>query len=190
MRVLSKLRLLAMLLAVGVLAGYWLYSSDWFQRKYIYPFPHQQLVYHYAIQNELDPFLVAAIIRTESKFLPRARSPRGAFGLMQMMPETARWVAKESDEADFSLERLAEPEVSIRMGTWYLANLNREFKGNPVLLLAAYNGGQGNVKEWIQRYGWDRQFSDTAQIPFKETREYVGRVLYSQKRYAELYGVD
>lgn len=188
MRVFSRLTLLALVLAVGIVAGYFTYSSDWFQKKYLYPFPHQTLVYQYAEKNNLDPFLVAAIIRTESKFLPRARSPRGAFGLMQMMPETAQWVARESGEPEFRLENLAEPEVSIRMGTWYLANLYREFKGNPILMLAAYNGGRGNVKEWVARYGWDGSFSDAGQIPFKETREYVARVLHSQKRYADLYG--
>lgn len=188
MRVFSRLTLLALLLLVGMLAGYFTYTSEWFQKKYIYPFPNKDIVYQYSLKNNLDPFLVAAIIRTESKFLPRARSPRGAFGLMQMMPETAQWVAKESKETDFNLERLGEPEVSIRMGTWYLANLTREFKGNQVLVLAAYNGGQGNVKEWMQRYGWNAAFADASQIPFKETREYVGKVLHSQKRYVELYG--
>jgi soluble lytic murein transglycosylase len=180
--------LLALVLFLGLLAGYFTYTSDWFQKKYIYPFPNKELVYQFSQKNNLDPFLVAAIIRTESKFLPRARSPRGAFGLMQMMPETAQWVAKESKEIDFRFESLADPEVSIRMGTWYLANLDREFKGNNVLMLAAYNGGRGNVKEWIQRYGWSMTFSDASQIPFKETREYVGKVLHSQKRYRDLYG--
>jgi soluble lytic murein transglycosylase len=188
LRVFSKLTLLALVLLAGMFAGYFTYTSEWLQKKYIYPFPNRDIVYQYSLKNNLDPFLVAAIIRTESKFLPRARSPRGAFGLMQMMPETALWVAKESKETDFSLESLADPEVSIRMGTWYLANLNREFKGNHVLVLAAYNAGQGNVKEWMQRYGWNMAFSDASQIPFKETREYVGRVLHSQKRYLELYG--
>lgn len=191
MRVLSRVKILAFLLCailLGALSGYLVYDSDWFQKKYIYPFPHQEIIQQYALENNLDPFLVAAIIRTESKFLPRARSPRGAYGLMQMMPDTALWVARESKEADFSLERLAEPDVSIRMGTWYLANLNREFKGNQMLVLAAYNGGQGNVKEWMRRFGWGMDFADASQIPFQETREYVGRVRHSQKRYAELYG--
>ena len=177
-----------MVVCVITSIAYFTYTSDLFQRKYIYPFPNKDLVYRYCLNNNLNPFLVAAVIRTESKFLPRARSPRGAFGLMQMMPETALWVAKESKEQDFYLERLADPEVSIRMGTWYLANLNREFRGNRVLVLAAYNGGQGNVKEWIKRFGWDSQFSDYSQIPFRETREYVGKVLDSESRYQELYG--
>lgn len=189
MRVFSRLALSALALVCSIAAiVFFTYTSDWFQRKYIYPFPYKELVYEYSLKNEVDPFLVAAVIRTESKFLPRARSPRGAFGLMQMMPETAQWVAKESKEQDFSLERLAEPEVNIRMGTWYLSNLQREFQGNPSLVLAAYNGGRGNVKEWMKRFGWDGNFSDHSQIPFKETREYVGKVLRSQKRYRDLYG--
>ena len=177
-----------LLLVLALFLGFITYSSDWFQKKYVFPFPNQELIYHYAVKNNLDPFLVAAIIRTESKFLPRARSPRGAMGLMQIMPETAQWVAQEAKESDFTLDRLADPEVSIRMGTWYLANLSREFKANPVLVLAAYNGGRGNVKEWMQRFGWSYQLVDAGQIPFKDTREYVAKVLYSQKRYSELYG--
>ena len=188
MRVFSRLMIPVAIFLIGLSIALYTYTSDWFQKRYIYPFPNQDIVFHYSLQNDLDPFLVAAVIRTESKFLPRARSPRGAFGLMQMMPETAMWVAKESNETAFNLERLAEPEVSIRMGTWYLANLNQEFKRNPVLVLAAYNAGRGNVKEWIQHHGWSQEFSDTAQIPFKETREYVGKVLSSRQRYAELYG--
>ena len=188
MYIVSRVTRMVFGLLLVTLVGYFIYTSDWFQKKYVYPFPNKDIVCQYSIKNNLDPFLVAAVIRTESKFLPRARSPRGAYGLMQMMPETAQWVAKEAKEKDFSLERLAEPEVSIRMGTWYLANLNREFRGNSVLVLAAYNGGQGNVKEWMQRYGWTSDFEDASQIPFRETREYVGKVLTSHKRYVELYG--
>lgn len=188
MRVLPQVKVIILIILAISLAAFFTYTSDWFQKKYVYPFPHQALVYEYSLKNNLDPFLVASVIRTESKFLPRARSPRGAFGLMQMMPDTAQWVAKESQESNFTFDRLAEPEVSIRMGTWYLANISREFKQNEVLVLAAYNGGRGNVKEWVSRFGWPADFQDASQIPFQETREYVGKVLAGRKRYAELYG--
>lgn len=163
------------------------YSSEWFQKKFIYPFPHQDLVMQYAVKNDLDPYLVAAVIRTESKFVNQARSPKGATGLMQMMPETAKWVAEQTDYPNFSLTDLEDPEVNIRFGTWYLASLRKEFNNNDVLVLAAYNGGRGNVNQWMRQYGWTMSFKDANQIPFQETREYVGKVLRSKQRYKELY---
>lgn len=172
-----------------MVVGYGIYHSDRFQKKYLYPFPYQEIVYTYAAEKELDPFLVAAVIRTESKFNTTARSPKGAFGLMQMMPETAKWVAEQMDFSDeFTTEQLGNPDVNIRMGVWYLSSLKKEFKGNQVLMLAAYNGGRGNVKQWMERYDWTMSFNEPEKIPFLETREYVNRVLYSKKRYQELYG--
>lgn len=174
-------------LLVIVVGAYLGYSSDWFQKKFIYPFPHQDLVFKYAAKNNVDPYLVAAVIRTESKFVSQARSPKGAIGLMQMMPETAKWVVEQNDYPNFSINDLEDPEVSIRLGTWYLASLKKEFNNNEVLMLAAYNGGRGNVKQWMRQYGWTMSFKDTNQIPFQETREYVGKVLRSKQRYRELY---
>jgi soluble lytic murein transglycosylase len=145
-------------------------------------------VYEYAVKNEIDPFLVAGVIRTESKFVPLARSPKGALGLMQMMPETARWVAEQQENPDFVMNDLENPEISIRMGTWYLASLKHEFKNNEVLTLAAYNGGRGNVRQWMRQYDWSMSFQETEQIPFGETRDYVGKVLRNKQRYQELYG--
>jgi len=180
--------LVSIILLIGV-PLYGVYNSDWFQKKYLYPFPYSDIVYRYALEKEIDPFLIAGVIRTESKFNAQARSPKGAIGLMQMMPETAKWVAEQMDfPTDFDISHLESPETNIRMGTWYLSSLKKEFKGNDVLVLAAYNGGRGNVKQWMGRYNWTMSFNETSQIPFLETREYVNRVLYSKKRYQELYG--
>lgn len=173
---------------IVIFGAYIGFNSDWFQKKYLYPYPYRDLVYQYALEYELDPMLVAGVIRTESKFIPQARSPKGAMGLMQLMPETAEWIATQLEYQDFSLSDLEDPEVNIKFGTWYLASLKKEFKGNEVLMLAGYNGGRGNVKQWMQKYGWSMSFSDIDQIPFKETKEYVGKVQRSKKKYQELYG--
>ncbi|MBQ1889509.1 MAG: lytic transglycosylase domain-containing protein, partial [Selenomonas sp.] len=84
-------------------------------------------------------------------------------------------------------EGLHEPDRNIRYGTWYLATLQKEFHGNDVLALAAYNAGRGNVQEWMKENDWSYDFADIEAIPFKETREYVRQVLADQKKYRELY---
>jgi len=188
LHILARMKVLGSIILTVVVISYGIYSTDWFQKKYLYPFPYRDIVYRYALEKELDPFLVAGVIRTESKFNTQARSPKGAVGLMQMMPETAKWVAEQMEEYDFDISELENPEVNIPMGTWYLSSLKKEFQGNEVLLLAAYNGGRGNVKQWMGRYNWNMSFADVEQIPFPETRAYVYRVLESKKRYQELYG--
>ncbi|MCX7781392.1 MAG: lytic transglycosylase domain-containing protein [Negativicutes bacterium] len=182
------LRLMAVLFAIVLAVGYAVYSTDWFQKNYLYPFPHQEIIYRYALEYDLSPFLIAAVIRTESKFVPTARSPKGAVGLMQLMPETANWIAAQLEFKDYDIKVLENPETNIRFGTWYLASLKREFGDNEVLVLAAYNGGRGNVGHWMKQYGWSGSFRDIEQIPFRETREYVAKVLRDTKRYQELYG--
>jgi soluble lytic murein transglycosylase len=186
--ILTWMKVLVRNIVILAIIGYGVYNTDWFQKKYIYPFPYQDIVYQYALERELDPFLVAGVIRAESKFDTKAVSPKGALGLMQMMPETAKWVAEQMERNDFTTAQLENPEINISMGTWYLASLKKEFKGNEVLMLAAYNGGRGNVKQWMGQYAWDMSFHDSKKIPFGETKKYVDRVLYSKKRYQELYG--
>lgn len=182
------LAVLALTIALAAAAGFIVYHSDWFQKEYFYPFPYKEKVFHYGLENEVDPFLIAAVIRTESKFVAAARSPKGAMGLMQMMPETARWVAGQVGQESFRDAMLNDPETSIRFGAWYLASLKKEFDGNEVLVLAAYNGGRGNVNQWSRQLGWGKDFRDTDRIPYKETREYVKKVLAARERYRALYG--
>jgi soluble lytic murein transglycosylase len=188
LRIFTWLKLLALTLVLTVAASYFLYNSDWFQRKFLYPFPHRETVYRYALERSLDPHLVAGMIRTESKFIPTARSPKGAVGLMQIMPETGYWVAEQLNTANFTEAMLTDPELSIRFGTWYMASLKKDFRDNEILALAAYNGGQGNVRQWMRQYGWTADFRDVDKIPFPETREYVKRVLRAKDKYRDLYG--
>jgi soluble lytic murein transglycosylase len=188
LRILNWIKALVGTVLILAIASYEVFTSDWFQKKYMFPFPYQDIVYQYSLERDIDPFLIAGVIRTESKFNNQAKSPKGALGLMQMMPETATWVAEQMDNIEYDITQLENPEVNISMGTWYLASLKKEFKGNEVLMLAAYNGGRGNVKQWMGQYEWTMSFDEIDRIPFRETREYVNRVLYSKKRYQELYG--
>lgn len=182
----KKPALLILLLLLVVLA-YASYQSDWLQKKVFYPYPYKELIAEYAEAENLERSLVAGVILNESKFRNEARSHKGAMGLMQLMPDTAKWIAEQMEDEAFLLEELNDPEINIRFGTWYLNSLHREFKGNEVLMLAAYNAGRGNVKEWMKKYQWDMEFSDVQQIPFKETREYVAKVLKSKQKYDLLY---
>ncbi|MDD6383475.1 lytic transglycosylase domain-containing protein [Mitsuokella sp.] len=163
------------------------FFSEPFQRNYLYPFPYRDMVDTYAVRYQVDPHLAAAVIKTESKFKNEVHSHRGAVGLMQLMPDTAAWIAGQLDDASYSEDALHEPERNIRYGIWYLHSLQQEFDGNDILALAAYNAGRGNVQDWILEYGWPRDFHDVDAIPYQETREYVKRVLMNERKYRELY---
>lgn len=135
--------------------------------------------------------LLLAVARQESQFDPRAVSPAGARGLMQLMPATARLVARELDTGFDLAALLDEPDYNLRLGTHYLARQLERF-GEPALALAAYNAGPGRVESWLARYGDPRGRGRHAlvdwieRIPFRETRNYVQRVLEAAEVYAYL----
>ena len=150
-----------------VFAIYLTFASEAFQRHYLYPFPYRDTVETYSDRYRVDPYLAIAVIKTESKFQDGVHSHRGAIGLMQLMPDTAEWIAGQLEDPSYSIEAIHEPERNIRYGIWYLSTLQREFDGNDVLALAAYNAGRGNVQSWI--------------------REYVRKVLLTEHKYRSLY---
>lgn len=152
-----------------------------------YPQPHRDIVYETAYDNEVDPHLVFAIIRAESKYQPAAQSQAGARGLMQIMPETAAWIAEQKGISDFKAEQLNEPALNISFGCWYLNSLDREFKGELPLVIAAYNAGRGKVKEWRTQGIWDGDAEKIDEIPFAETRKYVKMVLKNYEAYRAIY---
>lgn len=157
----------------------------WLQRL-LYPIHHEEIIFSCADKFGLDPYLITAVIRVESKFFPKALSSVGARGLMQIMPETGRWAAAEMDLADFTPDRLYEPEINILIGSWYLAGLRREFT-ELKLVLAAYNSGAGNVQRWLETQEFMGQAPEIQDFPFPETRSYVAKVLDSYRRYQEIY---
>lgn len=152
-----------------------------------YPIPYKDVIFKQAAQNNVDPYLVASIIKTESNFTSEAESSVGARGIMQIMPETGVWAAKMMNLKGFKPSDLYETETNIRIGCWYLNNLNQEFMGNKILVVAAYNGGRGNVKEWLVKQQWSGEHATVDQIPFEETRNYVKKVLKTYSIYRYLY---
>jgi len=152
----------------------------------LYPLEYEELIYRYSELHELDPYLVMGLIRAESSFISDAVSPVGARGLMQIMPNTAEWLAERMG-INFHLDDLFNPAYNIRMGTYYLRMLLHMFEEQDTAL-AAYNAGMGNVGTWLQdeRYSADGRTLHT--IPFSETRHYVPRVNRYMEIYRELYG--
>ncbi|SUP40405.1 lytic transglycosylase domain-containing protein [Veillonella criceti] len=175
-----------------VLLGWYYFcvGEPYLARTYAYPLEHSEIVYAEAQANKVPYSLVAGVILAESKFNEHAESAPGALGLMQLMPDTAHWIAEQLDEAKLTDSDIRKPATNIKLGTWYLAYLLDEFKGNKVLALAAYNAGRGHVEEWMTQYGWTTEFDAIDEIPFPETREYVATVLKNEAHYESLYSVN
>jgi len=153
----------------------------------LYPASFAELIDDAALENGLDPCLLLAVIREESRFDPEALSRARAMGLMQIIAPTAKKLAKELDVPSFVIDDLYRPAVSIRFGAWYLRGLLEEF-GRPELALAAYNAGESRVREWLEKSGTDELDLFVESIPFQETRQYVKRVMGSYHVYQALWG--
>jgi peptidoglycan lytic transglycosylase len=139
-----------------------------------------------ASEKRLDPALIAAVIYAESKFAPR-QSSAGAEGLMQILPETAYFIAHRSGGTAFTASDLATPSINVAYGSYYLRYLLDHYEGNEMQAVAAYNAGLANVDRWVaQARAKGRQLT-VAKIPFPETRAYVERVLSAQQDYRAAY---
>jgi soluble lytic murein transglycosylase len=158
--------------------------------RLVYPFPFREDVIRYARANGLDPYLVAGLIRQESMFNPRARSPAGAIGLMQVMPQTGAVVARSLGINGFQPARLTDPSLNLRIGTRFLADQIRSHGGRMVDAVAAYNAGSRPVTRWKQFPEYADPEIFTERIPYQETRDYVKIVQQNAIIYRELYGAD
>lgn len=182
-------RWLALLLVFAVICfgGWKLWNSDAVQMRFVYMWDYQQDIITYSRKNNIDPFLVAAIIKNESNFKHKAVSGVGAVGLMQIMPETGRWIAEQMGLEDYKDSDLYLTKTNIRMGCWYVGELDHEFQQNMTLVMIAYNAGRGQTREWMQENGWTYDFNDVQAIPYPDTREYVAKVLHDRDKYYLLY---
>lgn len=182
-------RLLAIIIAFCLLCfgGWKIWQSDAVQMRFVYMWDYQQDIITYSQKNNIDPFLVAAIIKNESNFKHKAVSGVGAVGLMQIMPETGRWIAEQMGLEDYKDSDLYLTKTNIRMGCWYVGELDHEFKQNMTLVMIAYNAGRGQTREWMQENGWTYDFNDVQAIPYADTREYVAKVLHDRDKYYLLY---
>jgi soluble lytic murein transglycosylase len=154
----------------------------------LFPRPWWHDVKRFATENQLDPFLVAALIRQESEFNPGAVSPADAIGLMQLLPVTGRRMAHELNVRKYSVGMLVEPSVNVQLGTHYFRELLQQFDGNVEAALAAYNAGADRVAEWRSSGNFREPAEFVESIPFTETREYVQAILRNAGIYHRLYG--
>ena len=141
-----------------------------------------------AIENRLDPFLVASLIRQESEFNPGSVSRANAIGLMQLLPGTGKLVARQASLKHYNASQLYTPTVNVELGTLYFRGMVDKFGGSIEYALAAYNAGSDRVEEWMGQ----GPYRDTAEfvesIPFTETREYVQAIVRNAGVYRQLYG--
>jgi soluble lytic murein transglycosylase len=144
------------------------------------PLRHEDIIRQQARDKNLDPGLIAAVIYGESKFRNQT-SDAGAKGLMQILPETAEFVARESGGTEFERGDLADPQINISYGCWYLRYLLDRYDGNTVAAVAAYNAGHARVDRWG---GADLTVED---IRFAETEEYTREVLDKREEYSDRY---
>jgi soluble lytic murein transglycosylase len=139
-----------------------------------FPTPHRDVLSAAAKQNDLDEAIVYGLIRQESRFMADARSRVGAAGLMQLMPATARWVARQIAMKPFKPDMLLRPDVNLQMGMYYFRRVLMDL-GHPLLATAAYNAGPGRARRWRDEGPLEGAiYAET--IPFGETREYVKKV--------------
>lgn len=155
--------------------------------KKIYVKEYEEYVYKYSEENDIDPLLTFAIIKVESKFNRNIKSSSGALGLMQLMESTAIEMANEIGQEVVIKESLYNPETNIKIGTKYFATLLKHYDGNELLALAAYNAGMGNVDNWIKEGTIEKDGSNIENIPYKETNNYVRKIMRDYKIYKSLY---
>lgn len=178
----TKKYIIMFLIVLSILA---LCNNITWLMKYIYPLNYADEIAKYCEEFAVDPYLIAAIIKVESDYKPDVISKKGARGLMQLMPDTAKWIAENIKMENFDIKMLDEPELNIKMGTWYFSSLLKEFDNDTTLALAAYNGGRGNVARWVK----SGYFADGSgdKIPFEETKCFIKKVKKAHRWYKKIY---
>jgi soluble lytic murein transglycosylase len=155
--------------------------------KLAFPMPYREDFERFARQNNLDPFLVAALARQESEFNPKAVSVSSARGLTQIMPSTGRELSRRLHIRPYSTGRLFQPQVNLQLGTYYLRSVADSVDGRWEAALAAYNAGLSRAKDW-STWGEFREAAEFVEtVPFTQTREYIQIVLRNADIYRQLY---
>lgn len=150
----------------------------------VYPLPYKDLITTWSAQRQLNPLLVAALMRQESRFEAKIRSGVGAAGLMQVMPATADWIKGRAGLKTYDLNN---PEDNVKLGTWYLDYTHSEYDNHSLFAVASYNAGPGAVAGWIKKGGFVDADDFAEKIPYPETKGYVQSVFGGYWNYLRLY---
>ena len=156
-------------------------------REFTLPLRHDDIIRQQASDKDLDPALIAGVIYEESRFRDQT-SHAGARGLMQITPETAAFIARQSGGSRFTQADLATPQINIAYGAYFLRYLIDHYEGNEDAALAAYNAGITNVDGWVDEAGGVEGFEVGQHVPFPETRAYVNNVQERREQYRDRYG--
>lgn len=156
-------------------------------RQALYPLPYLDAIQALAQQRSLNPLLVMALIRQESRFEKDIGSVVGARGLMQVMPETADWIASQIGLETYALD---QPQDNLLLGIWYLDYTHRTYDNHSLLAIASYNAGPGNVAAWVEEFGSNDPDAFVEAIPFPETKDYVKAVFANYWNYLQLYNPE
>jgi len=151
--------------------------------RILFPEPYWDTIKAESARNNLDPYLVASLIRQESEFNPSVISYANAWGLMQLLPSVGRQLAREEGMRNFQTFQLLDPETNIRLGTRYLRQMLDHLGGVPEYALAAYNAGENRVTDWQSAGPYQGMDEFVESIPFTQTREYVQAIMRNIETY-------
>jgi soluble lytic murein transglycosylase len=152
-----------------------------------YPFPFLQEIEYWSSQRQLNPLLVTALIRQESRFEPKIRSVAGAVGLMQVMPGTSKWIAEQIKLEQYNTEI---PQDNILLGTWFLNYTHQQYNNNSLFAIASYNAGPNAVSKWRDHFEINDPDEFVEAIPYEETKGYVRQVFGNYWNYLRLYNPE
>jgi len=161
-------------------------AREMWEPEYLFPTPHKELILSHAKSNDLDPAFIYGLMRQESRFVSDIKSQVGASGLMQVMPQTAKWTAKKIGLSPFTPEMLKDKETNVAIGTGYMRLVLESFESSYPLTAAAYNAGPSRSRRW--REGPELEAAVWVEnIPFNETRDYVKKVISNTTVYAAIF---
>lgn len=183
----KKILFIITIIAIAFILLFGVFKVQNIVLKKIYPIKYSEYVYKYSEEYGVDPLLIFAIIKAESNFNPNVVSSSQAIGLMQLMDTTAEELARKLDVPFTKKSSLYNPELNIRLGTKYFSDLLKEYNQNTLLALTAYNAGKGTLKRWMDQGTINEDGSNIENIPYKETNNYVRKIVRDYKIYQELY---
>lgn len=172
------------LFSITILCLILIFSINCFY-NYFYPMKYKEEIVSVSNRSGVDAAMIAAVSNVESGYKKDAVSNKGAVGIMQLMPKTAKWIASKNN-IEYNEEKLKEPFYNLQLGSLYLSYLMQEYQDLQVSI-CAYNAGQGNVSSWLQNSEYSKDGKTLSKIPFKETRNYLKRVNKNYNYYKNKY---